>query len=45
MKDVSIDSWFDRTFEDIDKSDNDKSEQNSISFKQILEAYQESKEQ
>ena len=44
MKEVNIDNWFDNEFEDIDVSSNEKSERNSVSFKQIYEAYLESTE-
>ena len=40
----TIDEMFDSRFEDIDMSANDKSERNSVSFKSIIEAYEESKE-
>ena len=45
MKDVRIDDWFDDKFEDIDVSSDDKSEPNSVSYSQILDSYNESKEQ
>ena len=45
MKDVKIDDWFDEKFEDIDVSSDDKSEPNSVSYHQILDSYNESKEQ
>lgn len=45
MKDVRIDDWFDEKFEDIDVSSDDKSEPNSVSYSQILDSYNESKEQ
>lgn len=44
MKEVNIDNWFDNEFEDIEVSSNEKSERNSVSFKQIYEAYLESTE-
>lgn len=45
MKDVRIDEWFDEHFEGIDVSSDDKSESNSVSYSQILDSYNESKEQ
>lgn len=44
-KEVKIDRWFDENYEDIDKSEHLKSDINSISFKQIMDSYEESKEQ
>lgn len=45
MKDVRIDEWFDENFEGIDVASDDKSESNSVSYSQILDSYNESKEQ
>ena len=39
-----IENSFDDEFKKIDKSEHLKSERNSYSFKQIMEAYNESKE-
>ena len=36
---------FDEAFDEIDVSANDKSEPNSVSFQQILDSYEESREQ
>ena len=47
MKEITvetIDNRFDEAFEDIDVSENDKSERNSVSLKSIIEAYEESRQ-
>ena len=44
-KEIKIDEWFDEVFEGIDVSSDDKSEPNSVSYSQILDSYNESKEQ
>ena len=46
MREVTfdIDKEFDETFEDIDVSSDVKSERNSVSLTQIMEAYEESKQ-
>ena len=48
MKEIrvnEIDKFVDDMMEGIDVGANDKSERNSVSFSQIMEAYEESKEQ
>ena len=40
-----LDRWYDAAMENIDVSANDKSERNSVSMSQIMDAYEESKEQ
>ncbi len=40
-----LDKWYDAAMEGIDVSANDKSEANSVSMTQILDSYEESKEQ
>lgn len=44
MCDVDFDEWYDDWYDQIDVSYN-KSEPNSIAFSQIIEAYEESKEE
>ena len=46
MREVTsdIDKEFDGAFEDIDVSSDVKSERNSVSLTQIMEAYEESKQ-
>ena len=48
MKEIRVndlEKWVESTMERIDVSANDKSERNSVSYSQIIEAYEESKEQ
>lgn len=40
-----LDKWYDEAMENIDVSSDDKSEPNSVSMTQILDSYEESKEQ
>lgn len=47
MKEITInqmDYEFDRMFDDIDVGSNYKTERNSVSFRSIMEAYEESKQ-